>query len=95
MYCVALRREVFEKLGSLDERFAVGWFEDDDYSRRARHAGYRVICAEDAFVHHHGQAAFNLRAPVELEALWKENQQRFEDKWDVEWQSHTRRGSGP
>jgi len=91
MYCVGMRREVFEALGPLDERFAVGWFEDDDYSHRARLAGYRVICAEDAFVHHVGQAAFQLLSPADLEHLWDANQQRYEEKWGVPWEPHTLR----
>ena len=32
--------------------------EDDDYSMRARAAGYRLVCAEDAFVHHFGETSF-------------------------------------
>jgi GT2 family glycosyltransferase/glycosyltransferase involved in cell wall biosynthesis len=91
LYCVALRRDVFDKVGLLDERFGLGWFEDDDYSHRARLAGFRIICADDAFVHHHGQAAFTSLTPHEQETLWKENQQRFEEKWGLEWESHTLR----
>ncbi|MEX0666611.1 MAG: glycosyltransferase [Acidimicrobiia bacterium] len=91
MYCVALRRDVFEGVGPLDERFGVGWFEDDDYSHRTRLAGYRVICAEDAFVHHVGQAAFQLLPSGDLEALWDANQQRFEEKWATRWEPHTLR----
>ncbi|MCW5849749.1 MAG: glycosyltransferase, partial [Anaerolineae bacterium] len=88
MYCVALRREVYETVGPLDERFSVGLFEDDDYSHRVRLAGWRVVCAEDAFVHHFGQASFKKLSPAELRAIWDRNQRRYEDKWSMDWQPH-------
>ena len=58
MFCLAMRREVWERLGPLDEEFGLGTLEDDDYSARARAAGLRIVCAEDAFVHHFGEASF-------------------------------------
>jgi GT2 family glycosyltransferase len=91
MFCVAFRRDVYEQVGDLDEQFGLGMFEDDDYSHRTRLAGYRVTCAEDAFVHHVGQAALNTLPPQELHALWEENQRRFERKWSVTWEPHSRR----
>jgi GT2 family glycosyltransferase/glycosyltransferase involved in cell wall biosynthesis len=91
MYCMAMRREVYELVGSLDEGFGIGLFEDDDYSYRARLEGLRVICAEDAFVHHAGRAAFGKLPGEELQALWDENQRRFEEKWGVVWEPHTLR----
>ena len=57
-FCVALRREVFESVGPLDERFGTGMFEDGDYVRRVRDAGWDVRCARDAFVHHWQKASF-------------------------------------
>lgn len=91
MYCVAMRREVYERVGPLDEGFGIGLFEDDDYSYRARLEGLRVICAEDVFVHHAGRAAFGDLPGEELQALWDENQLRFEQKWGVSWEPHTLR----
>ncbi len=88
-YCVALRREVWEKLGPLDEAFGVGMFEDDDYAHRARQAGYRVICAEDSFVHHFGQAAFKaLIQAGSYDHLFEINRRRFESKWNTKWVPH-------
>lgn len=40
--CVIIRREVFEKIGLLDPSFFLYW-EDADFSERARLAGYKVM----------------------------------------------------
>ncbi|MCB0207978.1 MAG: glycosyltransferase [Anaerolineae bacterium] len=82
MFCVGLRRDVFEAIGWLDEQFGIGMFEDDDYSYRVRAKGYRIVCARDTFVHHFGQAAFKkLMASGEYHHLWQTNQAYFESKW--------------
>ena len=92
LFCAAMRRDVFERLGPLDERFEVGLFEDDDYSARAREAGLRVVCAEDAFVHHFGEGSFGeLVRSGRRGELFRANKTRFEEKWGVSWQSHLRR----
>lgn len=91
MYCVAFRRDVLDKVGPLDEMFGMGMFEDDDYSHRIRLAGYRVVCAEDAFVHHYGQASFKKLSAAEYQAVWDRNQSYYEKKWGVAWQAHTPR----
>lgn len=96
MFCVALRRDVLESVGFLDEAFGIGMFEDDDYSRRVQAAGLRTLCVEDAFIHHYGQASFKkLIASGEYQALWDRNQAYFESKWGA-WTPHvTRRQPEP
>jgi len=89
MFCVAMRRGVFEEVGELDEQFGVGMFEDDDYSIRVKQKGYRVICAADVFVHHFGQAAFGkLIRTGQYDRIFDENREKFERKWNIKWAPH-------
>jgi GT2 family glycosyltransferase len=95
MFCVAMRRSVYEQIGPLDERFETGLLEDDDYSRRVREAGYRLLCADDAFVHHFGETSFGkLAASGEYTRVLEANRARFEEKWQEPWRPYERRQSG-
>jgi len=92
MFCAAVRRHVWDAIGPLDERFEVALFEDDDYAMRVRQAGYRVVCAEDVFVHHFGQASIGRLGPTgQYGDLYHANRARWETKWGVAWQQHGRR----
>jgi GT2 family glycosyltransferase len=92
MFCAALRRDVFDRVGTLDEQFEVGMFEDDDYARRIRQQGFRVICAEDVYVHHFGQGSMGeLCATGQYDRVLLANRRRFEIKWNLQWQPHGRR----
>ena len=94
MFCLAMRRDVFEKAGPLDERFTIGLLEDDDYSMRLRKTGLRLVCAEDVLVFHFGQASFGqLVAGGEYAKLLAANQRLFEEKWGEPWTPYQRRRS--
>ncbi|MDX2033706.1 MAG: glycosyltransferase [Blastocatellia bacterium] len=89
MFCLAMRRDVYERIGPLDEQFGIGMFEDDDYSVRVRAAGLRVVCAAGAFLHHFGQAAFGkLIESGRYNALFDQNRALYEKKWGVAWTPH-------
>jgi GT2 family glycosyltransferase len=92
MFCLAMRRDVYHRVGPLDERFEIGLLEDDDYSVRVQAAGYRLVCAEGAFVHHFGESSFGKLAPTgEYARLFAANRKRFEAKWGKPWQPYGRR----
>jgi GT2 family glycosyltransferase len=94
MFCTAIRRDVVDLIGELDERFGIGMFEDDDYARRLAAAGLRMVCAEDVFVHHFGEASFSrLYESGRRSKLFDTNRVRFEEKWGVSWSPHARRSS--
>lgn len=79
-FCLLLKREVLDSIGTLDERFGIGNFEDDDYVRRARNAGYRAVVATNSFVHHFGSVSFR-GAGIDFKQLLTDNQRIFEEKW--------------
>ena len=86
-FCVAISRAAYTKVGGLDERFGLGFFEDDDYCQRVRQAEFRIAVAEDVFIHHHLSASFDLLDEERRQALFERNRALYEDKWGP-WVPH-------
>lgn len=82
--CMLFKREMMDKIGLMDERFAPGHFEDDDYCYRARLAGYRLLIAGDAFIFHHGSVSFQKEGQEAVKGLLQRNHQKFMEKWGVD-----------
>ncbi|HET9591760.1 MAG TPA: glycosyltransferase [Solirubrobacterales bacterium] len=92
MFCLAMRRQTFLRLGPLDEGYEIGLLEDDDYAERARQAGYELRCADDVLVHHFGEASFGALVPSgEYTRILVRNQRRYAEKWGRSWQPYGRR----
>ena len=88
MFCVALKRKTVNQIGFLDEDYGQGMYEDDDYSHRMRQANYKLICAEDVFVHHFGSISFSKLSTKTLDSLMQHNLKKFEKKWKTNWVPH-------
>lgn len=79
-FCVLLGRAVVERIGPLDERFGIGTFEDDDYCRRAREAGYRLLIDGGSWVWHEAHATFKANR-LDDRAQQQKNRALYEEKW--------------
>lgn len=59
--CLLLVRKLVDEVGSVDERFSPGGYEDTDYLLRAQLLGWKLIIDKSAFVHHYGSKTFGLQ----------------------------------
>lgn len=76
--CLMLRREVFEQVGGMDERFFM-YFEDVDLCRRLHRCGYRVRHIADVeIVHLLGKSSE--RARRQLNVQWELSRIRYVEK---------------
>ena len=70
--CVLIRRQVFEDIGLLDEEFFM-YFEDVDFCKRAREAGWNIIHNPEAHVVHLRGGS----SPVKSQAAKKKRLPRY------------------
>ena len=69
---------MIDAVGLLDEeRFPSGYCEENDYSQRAREAGFELAVADDAYVHHAKSRSFGPDGRAELA---RRNYETFLDK---------------
>lgn len=80
-FCLVMPRRVIRDVGLLDEVFAGGYYEDNDFSYRARAAGYRCAQCDDAFVFHLGSQSFGKLPAEEKRALIARNREICETRW--------------
>ncbi len=82
-FCLAVRRDVFNRIGRFDERYGIGGFEDDDLCVRLTQVGLRLLVAHGSFVHHRGHATFDAN-DVDWRQVQATNHKRFVDEWGSE-----------
>lgn len=81
-YCMLVKRRVIDTIGTLDERYGLGYYDDDDYSVRAIAAGFRCVMVNDVVVEHLGDATFSeLFKDGPRRALHEKNKALFFARW--------------
>jgi len=82
-FCIVMKSELISKIGKLDEDFNFGGYDDDDYCKRIRDSGYKILIAEDVFIYHKSGATFSsMRAPeLSLPFLMQKGRRRLLRKW--------------
>jgi N-acetylglucosaminyl-diphospho-decaprenol L-rhamnosyltransferase len=75
--CLMVRAAVFDALGGFDERFHPAWFEDVDFCRRVRDAGFRIRYEPRATFVHHGGLAMRTLGLGPFSRIWYRNLERF------------------
>lgn len=82
-FCLLFKKEVFDRIGYLDETFTPGNFEDDDYCLRIINQGYELLLCQDTFIHHYGSVSFSDK-PVEFIEVLINNHEKFKTKWGID-----------
>ena len=74
-----MKRETWDAIGPLDERFGIGNFEDDDYCMRVHEAGGKIGIDPGTFFFHVGSVTMRT---FDYQALIERNKTLFEEKWE-------------
>jgi len=79
--CVMLRRKMVAEIGPLDEQFIIHC-SDSDYCYRAREAGWKLCYEPKAIIYHEQEGTLRyMRGSPQIEAVLRQDQQRFRAKW--------------
>lgn len=92
-FCVAIKREVIDKIGLLDEIYTPGNCEDDDYCMTAIEAGFKLGIAESCYIHHFGSVTHNAM-DLDYRELLAKNQKIFNDKWGDRYKEMVKKNNG-
>lgn len=70
--CLFVRRRALEAVGPLDEqRFGLGYGEENDFCMRASRAGFVHVLDDATFVYHAGQRSFGAARPARARAAMR------------------------
>jgi len=75
------RREVFDEIGLMDDKFYL-WFDEVDYSKRATEKGFKTIYTPIAKIIHYGNQSFKQASSVKKQWYFSKSRLRYIRKHD-------------
>lgn len=80
-FCVVLRKEVFQRIGKLDEAFGAGYGDDDDFSKRMNDNGMKCALSWGTYVYHNHRTTFSAKyGDAEVAAMQSKAHQIYKSK---------------
>lgn len=80
-FCTIFRTEVFKELGYLDERFGIGYGEDDDFCKRLRDSKREIAVSLGTYVFHNHQSTFKrMYSDDEIRNIKKQRLEAYKEK---------------
>jgi hypothetical protein len=84
--CFCIERSCLKKIGLLDEGFWI-WFEEVDYCKRTKNAGFTVWYFSDIQVTHYGGQSFQQVLPKDRQKKYNKSLRRYAKKYFSSWQT--------
>jgi N-acetylglucosaminyl-diphospho-decaprenol L-rhamnosyltransferase len=75
--CLAVKRRAWDEINGFDEGFFPVWFEDVDFCRRLRDAGWRIVYCPDAIFAHAGGHSVSKLSFRDRQSYWYKNLVRY------------------
>jgi GT2 family glycosyltransferase len=75
-----IRRDAYDEIGGFDERFFPAWYEDVDFCRRLKSAGWEIYFLPDAEFQHAGGYSVNAMGTAGFLEAYYHNQLRYAQK---------------
>ncbi|MCR4278662.1 MAG: glycosyltransferase [bacterium] len=82
-----IRKEVIDLIGGLDERYFI-WFEEVDFCRMAKEAGWPTMYVSSVSIIHHSGQSFAQVMGVKKQRMFSESMVKYFAKWDPGWRAN-------
>ena len=79
--CIMIRKELWDKAGGFDEKFAPAYYEDTDLAFMVRKLGYRVVFQPKSVVVHFEGISHGTDLGSGIKSYQVRNKELFLDKW--------------